>query len=357
MKQSAAWVIGSKSSKAAPDIFASARIKIALWYALIGLVILAVGAYLVYAYILFIIGDIIHVIQMLINERPAVSQSTGTSLISQAINADLTKMSIAVGIWIVFTMALSAYVLAEIILWPIRRAMERQGRFIANVSHELRTPLSVLRTNSEVALIGADDAGRDELVATIESNLEEIDRMSKITQFLLNFSNMENRLAKTKLARVDLVAIATDAMHRMQTAAGDKGVTLNFASNAAAVAVKGDAIALGEMTMNLLKNAVAYTPAGGTITIAIMKRGTFRSPGTILSIADTGVGISPEDLPNIFDAFYRGRNAMVGNKKEANSGLGLAIVKEIAALHRATISARSEVGKGTTISVRFPAFS
>ncbi len=355
MKRSAAWVTGLKN-RPAPDLFALARLKIAFWYALVGLVILAVGGYLVYAYILYIIEDIIHIVQALLQARAALNESVGTTIITQAIDGDLTKMSIAVGTWIIFTMVLSAYVLAEIILWPIRRAMERQRRFIANVSHELRTPLSVMRTNAEVALMGAGDASRDEFVAALKSNLEEADRMAKITQFLLTFSNVENRMAKAKLSPVDLAKVAADAVKTMEAIAAERGVELRFAPGVTPAMVKGNATALGEMTMNLLKNAITYTPQGGTVTVSIAKRSSFASANITLSVADTGVGIPPEDLPNIFDAFYRGQNA-VREHRDTNSGLGLAIVKEIAALHRAAISAKSSLGKGTTISVRFSSFS
>lgn len=354
LKRFVGWAIALRN-RFRIDLFTAARIKIAFWYALVGLAILGVGGYLAYSYIVSIIRQILQIIQALLESPPDIAQVTGTTLITQTINTDLQKMSIAVGIWIIFTMVISAYILAEVILWPIRRAMEQQKRFIANVSHELRTPLSVMKTSSEIALLDGAKATPADLANALRSNLEEIDRMAKITQFLFTFSNVENRLAKIEMSPVNLSEVVGKVVDSKRALAAGKGVTLRFSSPELPTIVKGNATALEEMVLNLVKNAVAYTPSGGSVSVYLVKKNYLKTgySAITLSVEDTGVGIPEEDLPNIFEAFYRGRNA-VKQGRDTNSGLGLAIVKEIATLHKATISAKSEVGRGTTISIKFP---
>jgi len=133
--------------------------------------------------------------------------------------------------------------------------------------------------------------------------------------------------------------------------AATKGVTLTFANDGAAV-VSGDPVALEEMVINLLKNAVHYTPRGGTVALTIMRGEKERHRRVTLTVRDTGVGIPRGDLPRLFEPFYRGKNSVVLRDNQS-MGLGLAIVKDIVHLHHANIFVESEVGKGTSVSVRF----
>lgn len=344
------------SSKLRIDLFAIARFKIAFGYALIGLLILAVGGYVAYSYLIFIIRDIISIVQELIQSPSAVTTGAGTNIITESINGDLVKMSVAVGIWVVFTMIISAYILAEIILWPIRRAVERQKRFIADISHELRTPLSVMKTNAEIAMMDPQKVERAELLGVIRSNLEEIDRMSRITQFLLTFSNIEHQLGQVDLVVTNMSDAVAKAVNQMETIAAAKGVLLTFARPDTPLKINGNATAIGELTTNLLKNAITYTDQGGSVCVTLAKGGFRDQGGSVLSVSDSGAGIPAKDLPSVFEPFYRAENA-VRAQKDAHSGLGLSIVKEIADLHKASISVNSELGKGTRISLRFPPLS
>lgn len=332
----------------AMDLFLRARLKITLLYFLLGLIILGVAGYFIYSDLTTIVRNLLQVIQGLLAMRIVIDQNTAAAVIAKAINTQIEQMDLSVGIWLIIAMVLAAYLLAGFTLRPVKRAMERQKRFMANVSHELRTPLSVMKANTEATLLGANQLTQEELKQAVSSNLEEIDRMAKILEFLLNFSNIENRLTRLSFSNVDVVDATKKAVGLMKRLSEEKQVTLTIAGPASAT-VAGNATAIEEMVLNLLKNAIAYTPPGGSVTATVTKKfGT-----TAISVADTGAGIPAKDIPNIFEAFYRGENA-VKIKKDGSVGLGLAIVNEIASFHGATIGVESEQGKGTTIHVSFP---
>lgn len=333
------------------DIFTEARLKIAFLYLLMGVVILGAAGYLVYGHVIAIVQTAVQSLDALFRARAVVSDTVTANLIAQTINVEIQKMNLTVGLWILFSMVIFAYILAGVTLWPIKRAMEKQRRFIADVAHELRTPLSVMKTDTEVTLLGAADMSREELIATLKSNLEEVDRLSKITQFLLDFSRFEGRISALQLSRVDLSLAAKNAAKLIAKTALKKGVTLNMLPMDP-VMIKGNVVALEEMALNLLKNGISYTPSGGSVTVGISVRRAYGS--VTLFVKDTGIGIAPEDLPTIFEPFSRGRNvALRRGNKNGSLGLGLAIVKEIANFHHATVAVTSTIGRGTMISVRF----
>lgn len=336
------------------DIFTVARFKITVLYLVMGLLIMGVAGYLIYAHIISIVQNILSITTQFIAERGEISQNLAVNIITQNIDAEIQNMNLTVGIFVAVIVLLSAYILAGVTLFPIKQAMEKQKRFIANVSHELRTPLAVMKTGMEVALLDADALTNAEFVAHMKSNLEEVDRMSHITQFLLNFSNIEQRLTRRAFPETDLVPVAQNALGLMEKFAAAKQVALTFTNDGPAP-IFGDPVALEELAINLLKNGVNYTPRGGTVSMEIARGGGGGRRGRVtLTVRDTGIGIPREDLPRLFEPFYRGKNALM--KRDGQSmGLGLAIVKDIVRLHRARVSVESEVGKGTSVSVLFRA--
>jgi signal transduction histidine kinase len=334
----------------AMDLTTRARLKITFLYFILGIVIIAVAGYFIYSDLTAIVRSILSLVGELLNGTIPAGQGGAATVIAQTINAEIQQMDIAIGVWLIIAMVLSAYLLAGITLRPVRRAMERQKRFMANISHELRTPITVMRANAEATLLADGTPTREELTDTVKNNLEELDRMAKIIEFLFNFSNIENRLAKLALENVDIVEQARKAVGLMRRFADEKNIAIAL-SGVPAATVTGNATAIEEMVLNLVKNAITYTPAGGAVEILIIKK---NFGATTLSVRDAGIGIPPKDIPNIFEAFYRG-DGVVSIKRDSGSvGLGLAIVKEIATFHGAAVGVESEVGKGTTISVRFP---
>lgn len=330
------------------DLFTKARLKITFLYFLLGIVILLVAGYFIYSDLTAIVKNVLGIVEQLLSGGVPVDQGTAAALITNTINAQLRQMDFAIGIWLIIAMVFSAYLLAGITLRPVKRAMERQKRFMSNISHELRTPVSVMRTNTEATLLGGEAIVKGEVADTLKSNLDELDRMAKIIEFLLDFSNIENRLMRLSFSSVDTVEAAKHSITLMKRAAEDKHIVITLTGSRTAT-ISGNATAIEEMIVNLVKNAITYTRPGGSVDIDVVKK--FGS--VTISVKDTGVGISPKDAANIFEAFYRGDN-VVSVKKNGSVGLGLAIVKEIVMYHAGIISVESELGKGTTIRVHFP---
>lgn len=246
---------------------------------------------------------------------------------------------------IVLATVLFGYIIARVTLAPARNALESQKQFIGNIAHEVRTPLSVIKTNTEVALL---DEHVDPVVKeTLLSNIEELDRMSEIINNLLSLSALV-RPERVEFSSVDLSAIATDVVQKFAPLAKrtEQQVMLRKAPDAH---VWGNATALAQIVSNLLKNAITYTPKGGHVRVTIEP-----APNNCIEliVQDSGIGIARKDLFRIFEPFYRADPSRT--KGTAGSGLGLAIVSELIKMHQGRITIRSAVGRGTTVSVLFP---
>ena len=222
-------------------------------------------------------------------------------------------------------------------------AFARQRRFTADSSHELRTPLTILRGEFELAL--ARERAAAEYRRTLESGLEEVGRMTRIVESLalLARGDAEPPLPQTPVALAALCAEVTQSLRRQ---AEGKGLSLVLDA-ADAVIVRGDADALRRMVRNLVENALTYTPPGGQVTVTVREGGAEAA----LCVADTGVGIAPEDLPHVFDRFFRGDKARANT---GGSGLGLSIARSIAEAHGGQITAGSEPGAGSVFRVTLP---
>jgi signal transduction histidine kinase len=253
----------------------------------------------------------------------------------------LVIVSVIVPITVIF-----GYLIARITLAPTRGALSSQKQFIGNVAHEIRTPLSIIKTNTEVALL--DDELAQGLRKTLHSNIEELDRISDIINNLLSLNTL-NRPERIELQNVDLGAVTNDVVAKLKPLLTRRKLTLHYNSGDFRI-VWGNPVALGQILMNVLKNAIGYTPEGGTITVSIAP--DYRSH-VVVMVADTGVGIERKDLLHIFEPFYRADRARV--REQGGSGLGLAIVSELIKLHRGKISIKSTPKIGTTVTISLPA--
>jgi heavy metal sensor kinase len=215
-------------------------------------------------------------------------------------------------------------------------------RFTADASHELRTPLTVLRTEVEVAL------GKSLTVADhhqrLGSILEELLRMSRLTDQLLTLSRRDAGVDHFDVASVDLHSLAADVVEAMRPIADAKGVTLRIEGSSPLPAA-GDEGRLRQVVINLLDNSLKYTSAGGSVTVHTERRGG----SSVVDVADTGIGIPAEHLPRVFDRFYRVDKAR--SRSEGGTGLGLSIAQSIVNAHGGTIELTSTVGEGTTCTV------
>ncbi|HUF54270.1 MAG TPA: ATP-binding protein [Dehalococcoidia bacterium] len=237
---------------------------------------------------------------------------------------------------------LGGYLLAGRALRPIKDAMDSQRTFVADASHELRTPLSLIRANAEI--LKREGAGDQE---GLDDIIKETDHLSYLVGQMLTLARSDVREAPFTLEPVELSNITADVVRQAQVLAEQKQITLSY-ENTGGVIVAGDEQRLRELTLILLDNALKYTDDGGQVSVAVSQNGSRAR----LTVADSGRGIPPEDIPNIFDRFYRVDKAR--SREMGGTGLGLAIARWITNGHGGTISLESEVGKGTTVAVELP---
>jgi two-component system, OmpR family, sensor histidine kinase TctE len=228
--------------------------------------------------------------------------------------------------------------------------MAAQRRFIANASHQLRTPLTLLNTQVHFALATSDVAAKDEALQALRDGIRHSNR---IANQLLTLSRAEPESGfPARLTPVDLHEVARMALEKIAGLAERRHIDLGFDScsgdgDDAPATVYGDEVLVLEMIVNLVDNAVRYTPPGGQVTVATERmNGAWR-----LTVSDTGPGIPAPERERVFERFYR----VVGNEGEG-SGLGLSIVQEIArACHASVALDEGRDGRGLVVSVTFPA--
>jgi two-component system phosphate regulon sensor histidine kinase PhoR len=230
----------------------------------------------------------------------------------------------------------------------LRRADQIRRDFVANLSHELRTPLSILRGYIET-LLDAPQTSRDELRRILGVMERHSNRLGLLLSDLLNLAKLESTHPNLELSSVRLDELCLNLARDWEKKLSEKNLDVIVDLASGSPRVVADAFRLQEVLYNLLDNAVKYSPNGGEIRLRVQRR-----EGEIaLSVSDQGMGISKEDLPRIFERFYRADKTR--SREERGTGLGLAIVKHIAELHGGRVEAESELGKGTTIRVFIPA--
>lgn len=238
--------------------------------------------------------------------------------------------------------------LSRFTLGPARETLHYQKLFISNVAHELRTPLSVIKTSTEVALL--DTSMPRSLYKTLTDISGELDRVSEIINNLLSLNNL-TRPERMQFSNTELAPIVNIVVRRHQALARERNIKL-IVKKDPYTTVWGNATALEQVITNLIKNAVSYTPKGngGAVTITLRHQDDMM----LLIIADTGIGISQEDLFHIFEPFYRADTSRVRRIRKSGSGLGLTIVNEIVRVHHGKIHIQSARKKGTVVSVFLP---
>lgn len=256
------------------------------------------------------------------------------------------NLGMVIGVVLLATIIMG-YVLSRITLAPTREALEAQKQFIGNVAHELRTPLSIIKTNTEVALLdNTVDPGMRE---TLLSNVEELDRTSEIINNLLTFSRFVQP-GRLEFKDVDLGTVVDTIVDKLTILADRKHIDISVRKSDYRT-VWGNTIALEQVVMNILKNAITYTPNNGRILVTVEPnyRGFIE-----LVIKDSGIGISRRDLFHIFEPFYRADQSRTRRAGGPGSGLGLAIVHELIKLHRGDIHVVSAPGRGTSVIALIP---
>ena len=252
------------------------------------------------------------------------------------------------------TVLLSAHALpaggAVLVLHDItglKRLENVRRDFVANVSHELKTPLTVIRGYAETLL--GEDAPPDVRRSFLEKVLSNAQRMQQLVDDLLDLSRIESGAWAPRLQFLQLEPLVQEIWASLKPRADAQRLAFRAEIAPDAGAVHADAAGARQILLNVLDNAVRYTPPGGQVTVR-----SSRSPeGVTVEIGDTGVGIGSEHLPRIFERFYRVDAAR--SRELGGTGLGLAIVKHLVEAHGGRVAAESALGVGTTIRVLFPA--
>jgi len=225
-------------------------------------------------------------------------------------------------------------------------SLKRSRQFAANVTHELRTPLTILRGETELALRNGRDA--EELRQVLESNLEEINRMAYLIEDLLLLSKTDLGEIPLKMEETDLTDLITELHHQTQILAETKQIKVALQRPQHPVCLHADSLRLRQVLLNLLTNAIKYTPEAGRVEVSLSQT----EDQVEIEISDTGIGIDSEHLDKIFNRFYR--IDKTDNRHDGGSGLGLAIVKWIVEAHGGTVNVSSVPNRGSTFKVYLP---
>ncbi len=244
----------------------------------------------------------------------------------------------------VVLVALGGGVLAGKSIAPIEATMANMRRFMADAAHELKTPIAILRTNADVALQRSRD--EEDYRTALRSVEDESRRLGAVVDHLLVLARADAGERHPQKRRVFLDDIAADCLSAGRVMSERKRI--DFVVDAfEETPIDADPALIRELVMILLDNAIKFTQVGGTVTMGI----AMKESQAVLRIQDTGVGILPQDLGNVFQRFYRGE---VGRDEQNGAGLGLSIAKWIAEEHGAEISLESERDRGTKVTVIFP---
>ncbi len=231
------------------------------------------------------------------------------------------------------------------IIERLNNSVERLTQFTADASHELRSPIALIRTTAEIAL--RQNRPPESYREALEQIRDESERTTHLIEDLLALARADAAATKLPLGPVDLPALVADIceQHRPQTIAKDLRLHTDLPPEN--VLVHGNDPAIRRLIQVLLDNAVKYTPPGGEVRVAVSPK-----PDRVeLSVTDTGIGIAQEDLPKVFDRFYRADKAR--SRDEGGSGLGLSIAQWIARCHGAEIQAESAAGAGSVFRIAF----
>jgi two-component system sensor histidine kinase BaeS len=222
---------------------------------------------------------------------------------------------------------------------------EKRNEFLADVAHELRTPLSYIQGYSQVLEQGwvQDEAEQRRYLQLI---VRETQRLQRLVGDLTDLAELQADGVRLEFTAVDLAEVVATTVEKMEPFAQEKGVRLQVLAESSTV--RGDRDRLEQVMINLLSNAIRFTEAGGEVKVRLLRRDCECE----LLVEDTGIGIPPEDLPHLFERFYRVEKSR--NREKGGMGLGLAIVKRIVDSHGGRVTVESKLGKGTVVHLTFP---
>ena len=229
----------------------------------------------------------------------------------------------------------------------LRQLEDVRKEFVANVSHELRTPLSIFQGYVET-LIDNPDLPPEDTRSMLEVMRKHSRRLNALVEDLLILARLESRDDKLQLASLDVEKFLREAVGDWSIRSGEKQIALRAEIAPGLPRISADGFRLEQVLGNLIDNAIKYTNSGGSVTV----RATAADSGVEIRVEDTGLGIPTDDLPRIFERFYRADKGR--SREHGGTGLGLSIAKHIILAHGGTVRAESEQGKGTSIILMLP---
>ncbi|HNX82065.1 MAG TPA: heavy metal sensor histidine kinase [Candidatus Omnitrophota bacterium] len=228
-------------------------------------------------------------------------------------------------------------------LEELDKSFSSQQQIVQDISHELRTPLTILKGEMELALKKMRSSHEYEI--TLRSSLEEINKINRIVENLLMLARFDSHQVKLSFQPIALGELIAGIMQDVRVLSDQKGLHVTVSAGPG-ISVEGDEMHVRRAILNIVDNAIKYTPQEGTISV-VVKEDTSHA---IVTISDTGVGIASENLPFIFDRFYR----VDASRSSKGFGLGLSIAQAIVEAHRGTVTVASQPGQGTTFTILFP---
>ena len=364
----------NKTKKKSGSIFIRAKLKLTIFYTIfISVVVILFSIAIYFVYLDYLRGDFadelteeIHYSNSLENgseNQDNIAQAPRTpEKISKNASRRLGNIIFIVDGSIIAVSAFLGYALAGFTLKPIQSSQDVQRRFMSDASHELRTPLSIMKTGIEVEL--RNPANPAECKPILSSNLEEINRMSDIVENLLFILRADSGNEDFKFEPLNLFQIISTVFQNVKPYADQKKVTLSMINQDISntkeakekesvkkevdILITGDSNKLKQAFYNIFKNAVDYSKTGGQIFLSVIKQ-----PRCVqIEITDNGIGIPQEELPHVFERFYRSSN--ISGTYDNGSGLGLAITKEIIEKHNGDIKIESSSGNWTKVTISLP---
>jgi signal transduction histidine kinase len=225
-------------------------------------------------------------------------------------------------------------------------SVQTSRRFLADASHELRTPLTVIKGELQ-DLTHESKLTKNDIRERVGSVLEEVGRLEHLVSGLLALARLDAGETQLVWLEVDLAELSQSTAEQMRLMAEDRGIEIDHTELRKAT-ILGDRSRLKQVIVNLLDNAIRFTPRGGMVWL----RTETNEEGSLLEISDTGIGIPVTAIPHVFDRFYRVDQAR--SRDEGGAGLGLSIVKSICSAHGAEISLSSDVARGSCFRIWFP---
>lgn len=339
-------------------MFKKARLKLTFWYLLIIMIVSVSFSGVIYYGASRELGRIVRLEQYRsqhpvlgiitlpppdLDNIPQVKQPDVQVI--QAEKERIIESLVTLNLFILLASALCGYFLAGRTLRPIAEMVDEQNRFITDASHELNTPLTALKTSIEVNL-------RDKALNTpkakklLQSNLEDVNNLQLLSGELIKLSQYQKANGNLFFEKVSLGKLVNQAMLKVKPLAQKKKIKLT--TKVANVSLMCEEKSVVELFVILLDNAVKYSNNGSEVNLRSRKYDS----KVEITVEDKGIGIAKEDLPHIFDRFYRSEKSRT-KQKFTGYGLGLSIAKRVVSLHKGTINVESELGKGTKFTMVF----